>query len=92
MVIHINPNLQSCLVLEKKMIYFLEHAGVRGWFCYVTWLHRTVFAATRLTSTVTLIRKLPPLLYLLNTEVDCQNKNTIDISIKSIVKTTSCSN
>ena len=32
MIIHINQTLQSYLVNEKKMIYFLEHAGVRGWF------------------------------------------------------------
>ena len=27
MIIHINPTLQSYLVLEKKTIYFLEHAA-----------------------------------------------------------------
>ena len=28
MIIHINQTLQSYLVHEKKMIYFLKHAGV----------------------------------------------------------------
>ena len=32
MMIHISQTSQSYLVPEKKMIIFLKHAGVRGWF------------------------------------------------------------
>ena len=48
MIIHINPTLQSYLVLEKKIIYFLEHAGVRGWLfdMNIQWTHSLPLCAT----------------------------------------------
>ena len=45
MMIHINQTLQSHLVAEKNIIYFLKHAGATSGFGVVAWLHGTVFAA-----------------------------------------------